>query len=303
MSRNKTVDTPTASQFHGSDVASGERGRVRRTKHADYQLVPFPKTQRVIALGLRLSEHKHIIHMLTEVDVTTPRHVIQEQKARGIESLSFTAFIAACLGKAVDEDKSVQAHRKGRNQLMLFQDVDIYIMVEREVEGQKFPLPYVVRAANHKTAREIHQEIRAFQKLHTAEVPSMPPWLARGFARWPGVMMRLFGWVVGRSPLLWKRSVGTCGITAVGMVGKGIGWAIPSAPIQSLFLTLGGITEKLGVVDGQVAIREYLCLTVSLDHDIIDGAPAARFVTRLQELIEGGFGLLDQEVMAEQPSM
>ena len=36
-----------------------------------------------------------------------------------------------------------------------------------------------------------------------------------------------------------------------------------------------------------------------LDHDIIDGAPAARFVTRLKELIESGFGLVDQEVMAD----
>ena len=55
-------------------------------------------------------------------------------------------------------------------------------------------------------------------------------------------------------------------------------------------------------VDGHIAIREYLCLTVSLDHDPIDGAPAARFVTRLKELIESGFGLLDQEIMAEQAS-
>ena len=59
--------------------------------------------------------------------------------------MSFTAFIAACLGKAVDEDKSVQAYRKGRSQLVLFQDVDISIMVEHEVEGQKIPLSYVVR--------------------------------------------------------------------------------------------------------------------------------------------------------------
>ncbi len=78
--------------------------------------------------------------------------------------------------------------------------------------------------------------------------------------------------------------------------------AYPPQPPHSLFLTLGGITEKPGVVDGHIAIREYLSLTVSLDHDSIDGAPAARFVTRLKELIESGFGLLDQEVIAEQAS-
>jgi pyruvate/2-oxoglutarate dehydrogenase complex dihydrolipoamide acyltransferase (E2) component len=302
MSRNKIVEPPTASQVHGEDAASGDAGHVRRTKHADYQLVPFPKGQREIAAALRLAEHKHIIHGLLEVDVTIPRQVIHEQKARGAEPLSFTAFIAACLGKAIDEDKSVQAYRKGRKQLMLFEDVDISLPIEHEVEGQKIPLSYVVRASNRKTVREIHQEIRAFQKQPSRQlVASMPPWLARVFARWPGVSIRLFGWM-GRSPLMLKGMSGTCGITAVGMCGKGGGWGIPCASPYSLFLTLGGISEKPGVVDGHIAIREYLCLTVDLDHDIIDGAPAARFVTRLKELIESGFGLLDQEVMAEQAS-
>jgi pyruvate/2-oxoglutarate dehydrogenase complex dihydrolipoamide acyltransferase (E2) component len=37
--------------------------------------------------------------------------------------------------------------------------------------------------------------------------------------------------------------------------------------------------------------REYLCLTLSMDHDIILGAPAARFTQRLRELIESGAGL------------
>jgi pyruvate/2-oxoglutarate dehydrogenase complex dihydrolipoamide acyltransferase (E2) component len=30
---------------------------------------------------------------------------------------------------------------------------------------------------------------------------------------------------------------------------------------------------------------------VEVDHDIIDGAPAARFVSRLKALLEAGFGL------------
>jgi pyruvate/2-oxoglutarate dehydrogenase complex dihydrolipoamide acyltransferase (E2) component len=303
MSRNETVDTPTASQVHAEDAASGAGGRIRQTKHAAYQLVPFPQAQREIALMLRLTEHKHIIRGLMEVDVTIPRRVIHEQKARGEEPLSFTAFIAACLGKAVDEDKSVQAYRKGRNRLVLFEDVDINLAVEHELAGQKVPLSYVVSAANRKTVREIHQEIRAFQKQPSKQLmTSMPPWMARVSARWPGVSMRLFGWM-GRSPLLLKRMGGTCGITAVGMFGKGSGWGIPTASPYSLFLTLGGISEKPGVVDGHIAIREYLCLTVDLNHDIIDGAPAARFTERLKELIESGFGLLDQEGMAEQARM
>jgi len=32
-----------------------------------------------------------------------------------------------------------------------------------------------------------------------------------------------------------------------------------------------------------------------MDHDIVDGAPAARFTQQLQELIESGYGLSDQD--------
>jgi pyruvate/2-oxoglutarate dehydrogenase complex dihydrolipoamide acyltransferase (E2) component len=295
MSRNKTRDASTASQVHGSETASGQHGRVRRTEHAAYQLVPFPQAQREIAVALKLTQHRHMIHVLGEVDVTTARRVIHEQKARGAEPLSFTAFIAACLGKAVDEDKAVQAYRKGRHQLVIFEDVDIAIPVEHEVQGHKFPSSWVVRAANRKTARQIHQEIRAFQKLHpTKELP-----VPRLVQRWPSLML-LGGQLLLRSPFYKKKTNGTCGITAVGMFGKGAGWGIPYATPYSLLLTLGGISEKPGVVDGQIAIREYLCLTVDFDHDIIDGAPAARFTERLKELIESGFGLLDQEAVAEQ---
>jgi pyruvate/2-oxoglutarate dehydrogenase complex dihydrolipoamide acyltransferase (E2) component len=94
-----------------------------------------------------------------------------------------------------------------------------------------------------------------------------------------------------------KQSWGTVGVTAVGMFGKGAGWGIPTAT-PTLMITLGGIGEKPWIIDGQIAIREYLSLTVSFDHDIIDGAPAARFTKRLKDLIESGYGLMEEETSA-----
>ena len=74
---------------------------------------------------------------------------------------------------------------------------------------------------------------------------------------------------------------------------------IPAGTPQ-LNITLGGIGVKPGVVDGQIAIRDYLSLTISFDHDIIDGAPAARFTGRLKELIESGYGLDESTIELEQ---
>jgi hypothetical protein len=41
-------------------------------------------------------------------------------------------------------------------------------------------------------------------------------------------------------------------------------------------------------------------MTISFDHSIVDGAPAARFTQRLKDLIESGYGLDDSSVASEQ---
>ena len=76
------------------------------------------------------------------------------------------------------------------------------------------------------------------------------------------------------------------------MFGKGAGWGIPITD-YTLGITVSGIAEKPGIVDGRIEIREYLSMTITVDHDIIDGAPLARFTQRLKELIESGHGLSD----------
>jgi pyruvate/2-oxoglutarate dehydrogenase complex dihydrolipoamide acyltransferase (E2) component len=267
-----------------------------KKRHHDYQVVPYPKIRRWMALTYRSAQHKPMIHGLIEVDVTRAREFLREHQAKTGEALSFTAFIIACLGKAVDEHKSVQAFRKGSKRLIVFDDVDVGTPIERDVAGIWPAIPYTVRAANRKTFREIHQEIRAAQGEDVVKgfkaFLFLPTFLFR-------IGWRVLWWMSGRYPQMWKKYWGTVGISAVGMFGKGAGWGIPLAG-QTLMITLGGIGEKPSVVDGQLAMREYLSLTISFDHDIIDGAPAARFTQRLKDLIESGYGLDDSTIESEQ---
>ena len=149
-----------------------------KQKHVDYQVVPYPKIRRFMAAARRSVQRKSMMHGLIEVDVTRARAFLREHKAKTGESLSFTAFLTACLAKAVEEHKAVQAFRLGSKRLILFEEVDVYTLIERDVAGQKQPMPYIVRAANRKTVREIHQEIRAAQgqdiekDLQVASVPA-----------------------------------------------------------------------------------------------------------------------------------
>jgi pyruvate/2-oxoglutarate dehydrogenase complex dihydrolipoamide acyltransferase (E2) component len=60
-----------------------------------------------------------------------------------------------------------------------------------------------------------------------------------------------------------------------------------------LIVAVGAIAKRPGIVDEQFAIREYVGLTVLFDHDVIDGAPVARFIKCLQELMMSGYGLAE----------
>ncbi len=263
-------------------------------QHDVYEVIPYPKLRRALAVTLRSAKGKSMIHGLLEVDVTKAREFLQDHKAKTGEPLSFTAFIITCLAKAVDENKSLQACRKGSKHLLVFDDVDVATPIEREMAGQKQPIVSIIRAANKKTFRQIHHEIRAAQVNAVEQA-----WEGlKDFGWLPLVVFRvlwpMFWWMKGRSPSVQKKYGGTVGVSAVGMFGKGSGWGIPIND-HSLDLTLGGIAEKPGVVNGHIAIREYLCITLSFNHDLIDGAPAARFTQRLKELIESGYGLCESE--------
>lgn len=115
----------------------------------------------------------------------------------------------------------------------------------------------------------------------------------------PAFIRRMFYWFVMRVPNRFREVSSSVMVTAVGMFGKGGGWAI-TMPNFTLTVAVGGISRKPGVIGEQIAIRDYLNLTISVDHDIVDGGPIVRFVNYFQELVESGAGL--SEAMSGPPS-
>jgi pyruvate/2-oxoglutarate dehydrogenase complex dihydrolipoamide acyltransferase (E2) component len=254
-------------------------------KTADCVVLPFSAAHLPQIDYMEEARRKHTIHGLFEVDVTRVRSYLRDYKARTGEALSFTGFIATCVARAVDQNKRLHAYRNWRNQLVLFDEVDVNIIVEREASDTRMGTPYVIRAANTKTFRQVHQEIRAAQAT-----PAKAFKRVGGYRFIPTFIQRLFWRILLHNPHWMKRIAGTVSITAVGMFGKGAGWGLPISG-YTLTVTLGGMAEKPGVFDGYIEIREYLSVTITVDHDIVDGAPAARFIQQLKELIESGYGL------------
>lgn len=258
-----------------------------------YTQIPFPKNRELIIDTVEAARLKNHVSGCIELDVTQGRDCIHQMKTSTGQGVSFTGWMAKCIAQAVSEHKQVHALRYGKRSMIIFDDVDILIMVNRVINNEEIALPYVVRNANEKSVQQIHNEIRTAQAQPAQQndmVLGKNPWFAGLLPRMPKVVRRAIGRKVMRDPFLIKRMVGTVEITALGMIGNFAGWAFPISP-QPLCFALGGIVKRPGVVGDKIVIREYLSMAFMFDHDVVDGAPFTRFLTRLSDLVTNGFGL------------
>jgi len=246
----------------------------------------------MVAASATVGREQNNIQALIEVDISEPRRLIREYRQRTGEKLSLTAYVTACLARAITEYPHLNAFRKGGN-LILLDDLTISVMVEREIAGELVPEPFGIRAAQTKTYRQIHDEIRAAQAHGEDGLGGLSgmPWLR--FI--PGFLFCTFIRLASQSIRIRERC-GTVGITAVGMFGNKnqAAWGIPLVGGATVAVAVGGIVERPCMSDGQLETREHLCMTVTFNHDIVDGSPAARFLKRFSELIKNGELLHDE---------
>jgi len=262
-----------------------------------YTIKPFSKQRQNISLVAHEGWLKHSIHAVLEFDVTDARRIIKEYEKKSGEKISFTGWLIKCVAQAASEYKEINSCRHGWKKIMVFDDVDVGIPVERFVDGEYRPLGYVIRRANEKSVAEITKEIRDAKNEFVDEAKEVLGQNLSKFERFvlgsPLFIKKFLLWIVRRNGILKKKYFGTIALTSIGMIGKFNGWVIPLGGTSSTLIAVGGITEKPGVIDGKIKIREYLPVVVTVDHDLVDGGLVTRFIDRLTELVENAHELKD----------
>lgn len=228
-----------------------------------------------------------MIHSMVEVDITEARKNLRELKKK--EYASITGYIIHCVSRAVEENKRVHAYRNFRNQLIEFDDVDVSTTMERKIDGRNEVVAMIIRSANKKSVQAISREIEEERKnrVNDAEVYKF----IRFYLAIPVFLRTWIFRIMDRSPHVMKKKSGTIMVTSVVLPGGEGGWGIPVAS-HTLNITIGSVVTRLKEIKGSIEKREHLCLTVSFDHDIVDGAPAARFVRSMTRLIKSGPSLV-----------
>ncbi len=81
-------------------------------------------------------------------------------------------------------------------------------------------------------------------------------------------------------------SNGTFTVTNLGMYKAVRSFTAIINPPQAAILAVGAMYQEPGIVDGKIEPRNYMQVTLAVDHRVLDGAMGARFLERIVELIE-----------------
>lgn len=258
--------------------------------------VEYPSSRQFTFDIGKIGRERHHVKALLEVDVTDAWDAVRQSWRSG-RKISFTAWLLKVIADCAAQHPPVAGlNHMARNRVVVFDDVDISIVVEKEVNGALVPLPYVIRKADQKTAGEISDEIAAVRGEGAAKEGEYvlgeadnPAWM-RWFTRLPQALRLPLFRIYLSDPRRVKAAMGTVMVTTVGMLGHTRGWIVPTS-IHPLCLALGSLNEQPAMHRGEIQKRRILHLTVMVDHDVIDGAPAARFVDDLVRKMEAGYRL------------
>lgn len=233
---------------------------------------------------------KHHVSALLEFDVTESRKRLQDLRKKGT-NVSFNAWIIKVISSVLKKYPESSAFLYNKKKLIIFDDINISIIVEKKVDNKRVPIPVVIKKTNEKSAVEITREIENAKKQELSNndivINKKTTLSERLYYNMPGFIRRTVWRVMLRNPKIAYKKMGNALITSIGMIGKINGWFIHKS-VHPISFGIGSILKKPIIIDNEIKIREILNVTILVDHDVIDGAPMVRLLNDLTKYIETG---------------
>ena len=276
-----------------------KRREIKQSKFGTYYTIPFTRGRDIVVDFISLGKKSMRVYAVGDIDVTYPLKRIKELKEQGIK-LSFSAYLTYVFAKTIEEHPYMQAIKWGRRKMVIFEDVDVTFLVEREVDGKKMPTQVVIRKANEKSIQDLTEIIWGTKELKSDSMVNKKEGATATdkLLRLPRFLRRFLFNVVFKNPFLRRQFLGTIGVTSIGMFAGGGGTSIPIA-VENLSINVGGIEKRPGyqIKDNgepdieKIVPRDYLWITINIDHTTVDGGPTTRFIALFRERVRNGFGL------------
>lgn len=254
----------------------------------NYSIRKFSDNRRLLSETYDFFLKKHYMSGYIEIDVTKGRELIKKYyDKRGIK-ISFTSWVTKSLSTIIEEHPEFNSYRYKNKKVIQFDDIDIIVMVEREINDKKIPIAHSVRKTQTKSLINISDEIRDSQTKPVTEKNQLLDQdnKAKYFNFLPRFLRSFLMNRYIKNPFTIKRNGGLVVITSIGMFVDIPGWISGFGGLTTMNLSIGGIHKRLIKLNEEIVEREYLNLTISFDHDLIDGGPAARFTQKFVKFLE-----------------
>ncbi len=219
------------------------------TPPAAAQTIPLAGMRAAIAQRMHQSlQQMAQLTLHTEADVTELVAFREQRKADGI---SYTDLIIRACVLALRQHPRLNATLVG-NEIRLLPEIDLGLAVALD-DGLVVP---VIRRAGQKSLAEIARERATLaERARAGQLKAE------------------------------EMSGGTFTVTNLGMFDIDAFTPIVNPP-EAAILGVGRIVDKVVIRAGKVAQRAMMTLSLSFDHRLVDGAPAAAFLQTVKQLLE-----------------
>jgi len=238
------------------ELAISSPGAVSGAPPGPPKSIPFTGMRRAIADNMHASlQNSAQLTLMTEVDVTEMVHfrdlLREEYKKDESVRISYNDIIIYMVARVLKRFPYMNSTLVGE-EILLHDRVDIGMAVALP-DGLIVPK---VRNADRKGILQIGREAREVARKAREGALSMD-----------------------------EVTDGTFTISNMSMLGVD-GFTPIINPPEVAILGVGRVIEKPGVKIGQIAVRSYMTLSLTIDHRVVDGAPGGEFLQSLARHLE-----------------
>jgi len=265
---------------HGLDLSTvegtGPGGRITRddvlaavkTVQAPAQAAEPAIVESIPLAGIRKitaermsSSFTHTPHAFLSTEVDMSKVLLSRKKMEGSLGVTvpYDAFFVKAVAKALKQHRILNSTLDGE-EIKLLRDINVGVATATE-KGLIVP---VVHQAEVKSISELAEAVKDLAERARADKLSLKDVKGGSFT-----------------------------VTNLGMFGVDSFTPIIN-PGQAGIVSFGRVREEPMVEEGKVVVKPVLRMGLSFDHRIVDGAPAAQFLSTIKELLEKPDLLLDR---------
>lgn len=242
---------------------------------------PFPQARRgtwtFLHGGARKTCH---VYLMTDVDATRMKQARVDSGGK----ISFVGLLIKAAADVVAQYPQARSMLKGstlRPKLLEIDDVDVKLLFDKTVDGQRCVAAGTVRAAQDLSVLGVQDAIDVYKDAPLdREGPFRDVVLMQ---RLPLPVSRLAYQLAKLKPALRAAAQGTFSVSAVGQ-----------EPVRAIFPMISGTlgfgigraTDTPVVRDGAITVAPVFTLSLVFDHRVLDGAVAAEILARVKSSLE-----------------